>query len=174
MNCTRCRKWTEEPDAIGLCRACHDYANCTYPVPSIEGRARDWKAEAEWAAGVSKAKTERLDAYILTVGTIRKTIDMWSHKATESGDAMVQVTKAICELDEHWSKAEKAQRETDRKAYAHVLRIAREAIFGLLSPTRPVGARKRAQEAMVFIDEILKDALADQAPSDSGSDTEGR
>ena len=71
------------------------------PIKSV----RDWKAEAEWAVCVSKAKTERLDAYILTVGTIRKTIDMWRNHATESGDAMVQVTEAICDLDEIWAPA---------------------------------------------------------------------
>jgi DNA (cytosine-5)-methyltransferase 1 len=36
MNCTRCKTWTEQPDAHGLCQGCHDYANCRYPVLAPE------------------------------------------------------------------------------------------------------------------------------------------
>lgn len=65
--------------------------------------------------------------------------------------------------------AEKSQRETDRKAYAHVLTMAREAIFGLLSAAGRTGARRRGLEVMGFIDQILGDALAEvsaQEPHD--------
>lgn len=83
--------------AMYLCSACAD----EHDRQRDEG-GRDWKAEAEWATAVHKEKTKRLDLYILTIGTIRKTIDMWRNRATETNDAMVQVVEAIDRLDECW------------------------------------------------------------------------
>lgn len=100
LNCTRCRKWTEEPDAVGLCRICHDYANCTYPIDV----ARE-PGFVQWPSVTTEFKSHNIcheqdfgPCVFTEVEQLRAKVSELSTTAHELGDRIVFLEDALTDV----------------------------------------------------------------------------